>query len=304
MGTSVEIDFNTLPSNNDDDINNDELDGNSDYVVDKQRLLPQPTSIQPISDNEDFVMDEPTNTASSCYSRGSFDVIFLLDTTSNTTNNNELNILKEWMLNLIISLGYWDDENNMATPSPSLKQPPKSDGRLGIIQFATNSTAVYPFSYPTSKMDVFEAIYDMKLKDNSRRLGSALNHSTGLFNDQQLQNITNKEDDNRKILVIVSTGNSDDDVKDAAEKLKESDVEIIYIGLKEATLKMATEISSKPFKKHVFLVNQFELLDDIKKKVKWKLCKRAKDKKGKSPLVSYFQNHGSHGLVFDAIHKS
>ena len=55
--------------------------------------------------------------------------------------------------------------------------------------------------------------------DSSRRLGAALDHSRVLF---EQQNVTNKGDGNRKIIVIVSTGNSDDDALSAAEKLKEA----------------------------------------------------------------------------------
>ena len=60
-----------------------------------------------------------------------------------------------------------------------------------------------------------------------------------------------------------------------------SGAEVIFIGVKNATLRMATTIASKPDKKYTFLVEQYENLDLIKKKVKWKLCKRSKANKSK-----------------------
>jgi len=209
---------------------------------------------------------------SSCFSRN-FDVMFLLDTSS--TNAAELSIMKEWLLNLVISLGYWDDTTT-STPVAAITQ--KADGKLGIIQFTHNSTVVYPFSYPASKLAVFDAIYGMKLKDHGRRLGEALHHCNVMAWDQQHSSNFSRTA-NRKILVIVSNGPSEDNASSAAKTMKDSGVEIIYIGLKNSTLQLASDIASQPDKKHTFLVKQYESLETIKKKVKWKLCKRSKEKK-------------------------
>merc|ERR1712050_444359 len=108
----------------------------------------------------------------------------------------------------------------------------------------------FPLSYPTSKFVIFDAIYDMRLQDQGRRLGSAMDHARKVAWGESRANSSTL--DNRKLVVVLSNGLSDDDVALPAQQLKDIGAEIIFVGVKNATSEMASPVASKPDKKYTF----------------------------------------------------
>uniref|UniRef100_UPI0037E7DC2E collagen alpha-1(XII) chain-like n=1 Tax=Semicossyphus pulcher TaxID=241346 RepID=UPI0037E7DC2E len=85
-----------------------------------------------------------------------------------------------------------------------------------------------------------------------------------------------------RVTILITDGRSSDEIKDPATKLRNSDVEIFAVGVKDAVQTELEAIASTPAETHVYTVEDFGAFDRISKeltqsislRIEQELCKR------------------------------
>ncbi|XP_022606755.1 scavenger receptor cysteine-rich type 1 protein M130-like [Seriola dumerili] len=82
--------------------------------------------------------------------------------------------------------------------------------------------------------------------------------------------------DSRKIAVLITDGESQDDVNLPSQNLKDRGIEIYTIGVKNADMTQLQSIASDPKESHMYYIEQFLSFLDIAKNLNINLCNSAK----------------------------
>lgn len=77
-----------------------------------------------------------------------------------------------------------------------------------------------------------------------------------------------------RVMVLITDGKSSDSFKDPANKLKEADVEIFAVGVKDAVRSELEAIANAPADNHVFEVEDFDSFQRISKELTTSICLR------------------------------
>lgn len=77
-----------------------------------------------------------------------------------------------------------------------------------------------------------------------------------------------------RVMVLITDGKSSDSFKDPANKLKNADVEIFAVGVKDAVRTELEAIANAPADNHVFEVEDFDAFERISKELTTSICLR------------------------------
>ncbi|CAM4650285.1 unnamed protein product [Leuciscus chuanchicus] len=77
-----------------------------------------------------------------------------------------------------------------------------------------------------------------------------------------------------RVMVLITDGKSSDSFKDPANKLKDTDVEIFAVGVKDAVRSELEAIANAPADNHVFEVEDFDAFERISKELTTSICLR------------------------------
>ncbi|XP_051864788.1 LOW QUALITY PROTEIN: collagen alpha-3(VI) chain-like [Pristis pectinata] len=190
------------------------------------------------------VTEEPTVTITEVVTQAfnQRDIVFLIDG-SNNVGNAYFPILRDFIRNIIETFDIGRDGVQVA-----------------VVQYSSDaSTAFYLNSYNT-KSDILTHVSGLRLKG-----GRALN--TGAAMDYVLQNIFIKASGSRieervpQILIVVTAGRSDDDIRPSAEALARGGILTIAIGVSKAQVEEINRIAFS--RQTAFQVNDFNTLSTI-----------------------------------------
>ncbi|XP_017269709.1 collagen alpha-1(XII) chain isoform X2 [Kryptolebias marmoratus] len=152
--------------------------------------------------------------------------------------------------------------------------------RVAVVQYSTDTRTEFPLTRYTRRGDLLQAINSLPYKGGNTMTGDAI--------DYLINNIFTEAAGSRKgfpkVAMIITDGKSQDPVEEHAEKLRNIGVEIFVLGIKGADEDELREIASTPHGKHVYNVPNFDLIQEIQKKIITEVCSGVDDQL--SSLVS------------------
>lgn len=139
--------------------------------------------------------------------------------------------------------------------------------RIGVVQFSSTSREEFLLNQYTTKNDIIMAIEKMSLIEENTLTGAALEFVSDYFKPAK-----GARPHVKKILILITDGEAQDEVKTPAEALRNNSITIYAVGVFNANKQQLLEISGKP--EMVFYVENFDVLKDIEGRITLGICGR------------------------------
>ena len=143
------------------------------------------------------------------------------------------------------------------------------NNQVAMVTFGTDSNVEFKFNDYTSILNVQNAIIGIpQHRSGSSQLEQALRYSADIFNSSKN---FGAHKGSRRVMLIVTDGQSTHDPGAAAKKLKQKfDVEIFVVGFKVIDEKQMMAVSSHPKHHHVFYFETAQKVHRMVKQLKLK----------------------------------
>ncbi|XP_067335458.1 collagen alpha-1(XII) chain isoform X2 [Channa argus] len=145
--------------------------------------------------------------------------------------------------------------------------------RVAVVQYSTDTRTEFPLTRYTKRGDLLQAINSLPYKGGNTMTGDAI--------DYLLKNIFTEAAGSRKafpkVAMIITDGKSQDPVEEYAKRLRNIGVEIFVLGIKGADEDELKEMASPPYNKHVYNVPNFDLIQEVQKKIIKEVCSGVDD---------------------------
>uniref|UniRef100_A0A6Q2XZ99 Collagen alpha-1(XII) chain n=1 Tax=Esox lucius TaxID=8010 RepID=A0A6Q2XZ99_ESOLU len=143
---------------------------------------------------------------------------------------------------------------------------------IGMVQYSGDpKTEWHLHSYPT-RDGLLKAVADLPYKGGNTMTGMALNYIL----DNNFKPNVGLRKDSRKIGVLITDGKSQDDIITNSQRLRDDNIELYAIGVKNADENELRSIASDPDEIHMYNVNDFSFLMDIVDELTINLCNSVK----------------------------
>ncbi|XP_009638499.1 collagen alpha-6(VI) chain-like [Egretta garzetta] len=161
--------------------------------------------------------------------------------------------------------------------------------RFGLVQFSHFNEPEFELNKYTSASDLIKGIENIRQIGGNTSTGGALAYMKPLFEKARSQRGVRVPCH----LIVLTDGESQDSVKEPAMKLREDQVNIYAIGVREANITQLYEIAG--VKNRVYFVHDFDLLQDIKNEVVQEICTIEVCKEVKADVVFLVDSSASIG---------
>ena len=142
--------------------------------------------------------------------------------------------------------------------------------RVGIVTYSDRPLAqVYLDSF-NDKTELLTFIDILPYHGGGTKTGAALNYARD--NVFIKARGSRKEQGVQQVAVVITDGESQDDVNTAAANLQRAGVTVYAIGVKEASRDQLDQMASYPHNKHMFIVDNFEKLKGLALSLQKSLC--------------------------------
>nr|XP_042137484.1 collagen alpha-6(VI) chain isoform X1 [Peromyscus maniculatus bairdii] len=161
--------------------------------------------------------------------------------------------------------------------------------RVGAVQYADTWDLEFEISKYTSKPDLGKAIENIRQLGGNPNTGAALNFTLKLLQKAKKQR-------GNKVpchLVVLTNGMSRDSVLEPAHRLREENIRVYAIGVKEANQTQLREIAGE--EKRVYYVHEFDALRDIRNQVVQEICAEEACRDMKADIMFLVDSSGSIG---------
>lgn len=138
--------------------------------------------------------------------------------------------------------------------------------RIGAVQYADTWDLEFGIDKYTNKPDLGKAIENIRQMGGNTNTGAALNFTLKLLQQAKKQR-------GSKVpchLVVLTNGMSQDSVLEPANRLRQENIRVYAIGVKEANQTQLREIAGE--EKRVYYVHEFDALRDIRNQVVQEIC--------------------------------
>ncbi|XP_044214882.1 collagen alpha-6(VI) chain isoform X2 [Thunnus albacares] len=177
------------------------------------------------------------------------DLVFLLDQ-SGSIDQKDYGIMKNFTIELIQSF-----------------EVSKDLVRVGLAQFSSTFQNEFYLNTFNTEQEVTKHIFNMRQSGGGTNIGFALDSIREYFTANRGSRKSEKISQN---LVLITDGESQDDVEDAADRLRALGIEVFAIGIGNVHLLELLQICGTP--QRVFTVQNFDSLKEIKRKVIDTIC--------------------------------
>uniref|UniRef100_UPI00398F1C8D collagen alpha-6(VI) chain-like n=1 Tax=Pristiophorus japonicus TaxID=55135 RepID=UPI00398F1C8D len=143
--------------------------------------------------------------------------------------------------------------------------------RLGLIQYSTDPTPMFYLNTFQNKTDILDRIQTTPYRGGGTSTGAAI--------DYMMQNYFTESNGSRRnvgipqIAVVITDGQSQDDVKIPARALRSSGVTVYAIGIKDAIESELRNIASYPPENYILIIDDFEQLKTQESIIQKTICK-------------------------------
>ncbi|XP_039592174.1 collagen alpha-6(VI) chain-like isoform X1 [Polypterus senegalus] len=142
--------------------------------------------------------------------------------------------------------------------------------QIGLIQYGNTARTEFFLNRFHNKTDILRSIQKMQYRGGGTYTGLGLDF---MLKEHFVKSAGSRAEDGViQVGVVITDGQSQDGVKEAAEAIKESGITLYAIGIKDADLSELSEIASDPDDKHVYSVQDFAALKVISENIIQELC--------------------------------
>ncbi|XP_078269696.1 collagen alpha-6(VI) chain-like [Rhinoraja longicauda] len=187
-----------------------------------------------------------------CSKLGDADIIFLIDG-SDSIRKDDFTKIKTFMVNIV---------DRMTTGSDHV--------RIGLIQFSTQTKLEFELNEYSSN-ELQKLIHTMKQLASGTNTGKALNFTADYF-----AKLTVSQAGSSRYLIVVTDGESRDEVLIPAKNVRDKQVTVLAVGIRDANTTQLLEIGGANDK--VFYIEEFDLLKDLEEQISWQICLDPDDK--------------------------
>ncbi|XP_063040582.1 collagen alpha-1(XII) chain isoform X2 [Engraulis encrasicolus] len=152
--------------------------------------------------------------------------------------------------------------------------------RVGIVQYSTDTRTEFNLNQYFKRGDVLRAIKNLPYKGGNTMTGDALDY----LSKNTFSAAAGSRKDFPKVAMVITDGKSQDPVEEYAKRLRNTGVEIFVLGIKGADEDELREMASIPHNKHVYNVQNFDLIKEVQQKLITEVCSGVEDQL--SSLVS------------------
>ncbi|XP_062298277.1 scavenger receptor cysteine-rich type 1 protein M130-like [Scomber scombrus] len=143
--------------------------------------------------------------------------------------------------------------------------------QIGLVQYSDNRLIKWELNTHQTNQSLLEAITNLQQTGGATHTGEALKEILDkLFKPEQ-----GMRADSKRIAVLITDGESEDDVVLPSQRLRDTGIEVYAIGVKEANKAQLRAIASDPDEIHMFNVSDFSVLRDIVGNFTINLCNSA-----------------------------
>ncbi|XP_028424312.1 scavenger receptor cysteine-rich type 1 protein M130-like [Perca flavescens] len=128
--------------------------------------------------------------------------------------------------------------------------------QIGLVQYSDNPRTTWHLHTHQTKYSMLKAIANLEQLQSQTFTGRALNY---ILPNNFKPNVGMRAD-SKKIAVLITDGESYDDVILPSEKLKDAGIEIYTIGVKDVNEKELSDIASDPEEIHTYYIDNFSSL--------------------------------------------
>lgn len=142
--------------------------------------------------------------------------------------------------------------------------------RVGIVQYNTEPMAQVYLNTFDIKAELLDFVKILPYRGGGTNTGAALNYTR--------ENVFIEEKGSRKdrgvqqVAVVITDGESQDDVSKAAAGLRREGVTVYSVGVQDANKAELRQMASYPSQKHVFTVDNFNKLKALEQNLQKSLC--------------------------------
>lgn len=180
------------------------------------------------------------------------DIVFLVDS-STSIGEVHFQKVKNFLTILISSLDIGSDQV-----------------RIGLAQYSRETFKEFLLNQYYLKSDILERIQNLTFRRGRTHTGAALDSiRTGYFTKSTGSRI---QENIPQVLILITDGESNDEVKVPASKLKARGISVYVVGIGVRNTIQLQEIASRPSDKFLFSIDSFDILQDLTRNVLQTLC--------------------------------
>ncbi|XP_056656656.1 collagen alpha-4(VI) chain-like [Monodelphis domestica] len=198
------------------------------------------------------VTQQGSQVSAACRKAAVADLVFLVDSSTSIGPENFQKV-KSFLYSLVLGLEIGRDQV-----------------RVGLAQFNDNIYKAFLLNQFPRKSDVLEQILSLPYRTGGTRTGSALNFLRTEFFTESAG--SRAKDNVPQIVILVTDGESNDEVAEAASKLKGQGVSIYVVGINVQDVQELKTIASKPLEKFLFSIEDFNILEGLSGNILPTLC--------------------------------
>ncbi|TKS75370.1 Collagen alpha-1(XII) chain [Collichthys lucidus] len=143
--------------------------------------------------------------------------------------------------------------------------------QLSFVQYSDDAKTEFRLNAYQDKGIALSALHHIRYRGGNTKTGVALKHTY-----EKAFSIENGMRRNvPKVVVAITDGRSQDEVKKNAAKLQHAGYSVFAIGVADVDFVELQEIGSKPSERHVFVVDDFDAFDTIKENLITFICETA-----------------------------
>ncbi|KAK2902792.1 hypothetical protein Q8A67_007505 [Cirrhinus molitorella] len=201
---------------------------------------------------------EILNVTGDCRSAQVADIVFIVDESGSITGSN-FDLIKRFLHRTISGLEVNSDSV-----------------RVGMVLYNDRPSAEFYLDTFVNKSDILNYIKIIPYRGGGTSTGEALKYAKNyLFTKTRG---SRKALGVKQIAVVITDGESQDDVTAPAVELRRSGVTVYALGVKNASVEELKRIGSYPDREFVFNVDSFQMLSSLEKSLRKSLCKVVVDR--------------------------
>ncbi|XP_073729648.1 collagen alpha-6(VI) chain isoform X2 [Misgurnus anguillicaudatus] len=142
--------------------------------------------------------------------------------------------------------------------------------QIGLVQYSDKPHTEFFLNTYRNKEEIINYITNLRYIKGGTNTGQGLEF---LLRTHFIQEAGSRiQHEVPQIAIVITDGESQDEVQSHAQKLRESGIELFAIGIKDTDEAMLKQIASKPHSQHVYSVSDFAALKGIFQSVIHQLC--------------------------------
>ncbi|ROL42797.1 Collagen alpha-1(XII) chain [Anabarilius grahami] len=143
--------------------------------------------------------------------------------------------------------------------------------QVSFVQYSDDAKTEFKLNTYHDKGIVLSALQMVNYRGGNTKTGSALKH----VGDKVFISDSGMRRNVPKVLVVVTDGRSQDDVKKSATKLQHAGYSVFVVGVADVDTAELRNIGSKPSERHVFIVDDFDAFAKIQDNLITFICETA-----------------------------